>query len=165
MQCMCESILSPEVNGIAAKVIRAFLECDDDVQQIVRDMIAVVSDPETDAEDRDAAMATIAEALFPSHDNGRLGIRLEEAEKAMAENSPEGARAIRELDEEELTFAARLKTVMEQKGLTQVELAQKAGVGQPAISMILTRQCRPQQRTVKKLADALGVSPGELWSA
>jgi len=42
-------------------------------------------------------------------------------------------------------------------------LAEKIGVGQPAISMMLQRQCRPQKRTVMRIAEALGVSAEELW--
>jgi transcriptional regulator with XRE-family HTH domain len=47
--------------------------------------------------------------------------------------------------------------------MTQEQLAAAIGVGQPAISMMLNRNCRPQARTVKKLADALGVEIEELW--
>jgi len=47
--------------------------------------------------------------------------------------------------------------------MTQEELAEKTGVGQPAISNMLNRQCRPQHRTVRRFADALGISPEELW--
>jgi transcriptional regulator with XRE-family HTH domain len=47
--------------------------------------------------------------------------------------------------------------------MTQAQLADKLGLGQPAISMMLQRNCRPQKRTVVRLADALGVAPEELW--
>ena len=47
--------------------------------------------------------------------------------------------------------------------MTQEQLAAKIGVGQPAISNMLNRQCRPQRRTVKRLATALDVSPEDLW--
>ena len=46
----------------------------------------------------------------------------------------------------------------------QIDLANASGVGQPAISMMLSRNCRPQKRTVIRIAAALGISPGELWS-
>jgi transcriptional regulator with XRE-family HTH domain len=52
---------------------------------------------------------------------------------------------------------------MDKAGLTQEQLAEKIGVGQPAISMMLKRQCRPQKRTVQRLAEALGVAAEELW--
>jgi transcriptional regulator with XRE-family HTH domain len=52
---------------------------------------------------------------------------------------------------------------MQAKKWTQEMLAEKAGVGQPAISNMLNRQCRPQRRTIQKFAAVLGVSPDELW--
>jgi len=52
---------------------------------------------------------------------------------------------------------------MARRGMTQEALAAKLGVGQPAISNMLNRQCRPQRRTVLRLAQALGISPEELW--
>jgi transcriptional regulator with XRE-family HTH domain len=52
---------------------------------------------------------------------------------------------------------------MEERGVTQTELAERIGVGQPAISNMLCRQCRPQKRTVEKIAAALEVAPEELW--
>jgi transcriptional regulator with XRE-family HTH domain len=67
------------------------------------------------------------------------------------------------MDQEEASFADRLRSLMEKKGLTQEQLAAKVGVGQPAISMMLQRNCRPQRRTVLRLAEAFGVSPEELW--
>ena len=67
------------------------------------------------------------------------------------------------MDLEEETFANSLDGHMKSKGISQVELAAAIGVGQPAISMMLSRDCRPQRRTVEKLARALGVPPNDLW--
>ena len=44
-----------------------------------------------------------------------------------------------------------------------LRFAAAIGVGQPAISMVLTRNCRPQRRTVEKIAKALDVSAEEVW--
>jgi transcriptional regulator with XRE-family HTH domain len=52
---------------------------------------------------------------------------------------------------------------MEAQGLSQAELAAKVGIGQPAVSMMLNRACRPQRKTVLRFAEALGVRPEELW--
>ena len=52
---------------------------------------------------------------------------------------------------------------MEVSEMTQAQLAGVVGIGQPAISMMLKRQCRPQQRTVQRLAEALGVAAEKLW--
>ena len=65
--------------------------------------------------------------------------------------------------QEKSEFANSLDGHMKAKGISQVELAAAIGVGQPAISMMLSRDCRPQRRTVEKLARALGVPPNDLW--
>ncbi len=48
--------------------------------------------------------------------------------------------------------------------VTEVQLARRIGVSQSAISMMLPRRCRPQRRTVEKLAETLGVKADDLWS-
>jgi lambda repressor-like predicted transcriptional regulator len=142
-----------------AKCFSTYLECSPAMQQIIRDMAAIVSDAEATEDERQAAVATIAEALFPSG-AGDLGVDLERAD----EPEPEAANEIRDaMDAEESTFAERLGTLIAQKGLTHDELASQVGLGQPAISLMLARQCRPQRHTVKKIAQALGVKPEELW--
>jgi transcriptional regulator with XRE-family HTH domain len=52
---------------------------------------------------------------------------------------------------------------MKKHGMTQAELAEKTDVNQPAIANMLSRECRPQRRTIAKLAAAFGVEPEELW--
>ena len=52
---------------------------------------------------------------------------------------------------------------MKQRSITQEQLAEAIGVGQPAVSMLLSRTCRPRKRTVERIAVALGVEPSELW--
>jgi lambda repressor-like predicted transcriptional regulator len=52
---------------------------------------------------------------------------------------------------------------MQKCGVTQVQLAETIGVGQSAIAMMLQRECRPQRRTVARMAEALGVTPETLW--
>ncbi len=46
---------------------------------------------------------------------------------------------------------------------TQNELAAKVGIGQPAVSMMLNRACRPQRKTVIRFAEVLEVAPQDLW--
>lgn len=77
--------------------------------------------------------------------------------------SEEAKNAIADLDREEEEFATRLQKLMIEKGVTQQQLAEKLKVGQPAISNMLNRQCRPQRRTIYRIAGALGVNPEELW--
>ena len=46
--------------------------------------------------------------------------------------------------------------------LTQQELAERAGVGYPTISRIENDHAEPHFRTIRKLAQALGIDPAEL---
>ena len=56
-----------------------------------------------------------------------------------------------------------LKRVREAKGLTQMELAGRAGVTNVYISLLETRKKRnPSLAVLRRLARALGVSAGEL---
>jgi transcriptional regulator with XRE-family HTH domain len=67
------------------------------------------------------------------------------------------------IEREVQRFADTLAQMLAEKKMTQAELAQRIGVGQSAISMMLSRKCRPQPRTLGKLAEALGVSVETLW--
>ncbi|MBI1901660.1 MAG: helix-turn-helix transcriptional regulator [Planctomycetia bacterium] len=129
----------------------------------IHEMIEIVLDPKSDDDEREMALATIAEALFPQSVGPDGGIDLEEFDRLEARASPEGRAVHRQLDREEAEFAARLRRSMKRKGATQAELAERIGVGQPAISMMLNRQCRPQPRTIERLAKALGASIKDLW--
>jgi lambda repressor-like predicted transcriptional regulator len=149
------------VNGFDA--FHAYLECSDKIQAAVRDMMEIARDPESTEDEKEMAIATIADALFPQPHEGILGMDLEESEKMGGEHSDEMARAINELDREEEIFAERLLAIMRQKEITQEDLARSVGVGQPAISMMLSRKCRPQRRTIIRLSQSLGVKPNELW--
>jgi len=54
-----------------------FRECGGAIQNVVVEMASIVNDPEATPEEREAAVATIAEALFPSGDREPFGIDLE----------------------------------------------------------------------------------------
>ncbi len=57
----------------------------------------------------------------------------------------------------------KLKRLRRGNGLTQVELADKAGVSQSTIAQIETGERKtPHPRTLTKLSEALGVEPFEL---
>ncbi len=61
------------------------------------------------------------------------------------------------------TTGEKLKRLRRGSGLTQVELAGKAGISQSTIAQIETGEPKtPHPRTLKKLAEALGVRPFEL---
>ncbi len=56
----------------------------------------------------------------------------------------------------------RLRELRRRKFLTQVELAEKAGVSQRAITQIERDKVEPHITTMRKLAAALGVDPRDL---
>jgi transcriptional regulator with XRE-family HTH domain len=56
----------------------------------------------------------------------------------------------------------RLREVREEKLLTQVELAARAGVTEATISRLETGVTQPRISTVRKLAAGLGVKPEQL---
>jgi lambda repressor-like predicted transcriptional regulator len=142
----------------------AFVECDAKIQTLVLRLFKSMNDPDMDELDRQTAFDTILEALFPrDHANGNDGVDFQESEEQDRDNLDDDARIIAELDAEEELFRDRLIRIMAKKGINQTDLANKMGVGQPAISMLLNRKTRPQQRTISKVATALGVSPAELW--
>lgn len=159
----CAPDTTPELTGLFAKMFRAYLECSDEIQAVVRDMVDIVNDPNCDQDEKQAAIHTIAEALFPSFHNGTLGASVQEMDRICCEANPDGEQAAAALDAEEASFSDHLRARMEERGLTQAQLAERSGVGQPAISMMLKRQCRPQRRTIEKLASALGVQVVDLW--
>jgi transcriptional regulator with XRE-family HTH domain len=56
----------------------------------------------------------------------------------------------------------RLKTLREEKYLSQRELAIAADVSPTTIFKLEANQAEPQPRTIRKLANALGVEPSQL---
>ena len=63
---------------------------------------------------------------------------------------------------EVLYIGDRLRDLRKRALLTQKELADKSGVGVTTIIRIERNQVEPQGRTIRKLAEALGVKPHEL---
>lgn len=167
---MSRTTLSPEcptklssdriISQQFAQTFAAFIECSDAVQAVVRDMAKVYTSKDATEEEREAALSTIEEALFPKTYGGDLGICLEDWEN----DAPLHIKAVlKEMDLEEATFGERVNALLETRGMTQSDLAKAIGVGQPAVSMMLTRASRPQRRTVEKIAQALKVSAEEIW--
>jgi lambda repressor-like predicted transcriptional regulator len=142
---------------LAASLIGAYLECEPAVQDVIREMVAIINAEDSDPDDIDAALHTLQEALFPA-----LSAEICAADDRMR-GSPPFQDAARELDREEQAFADRVRQLMQQLGMTQEQLARETGITQPAVSNILTRAARPQRRTVQRFATALGVAPSDLW--
>lgn len=61
------------------------------------------------------------------------------------------------------TTGQKLKRLRRGNGLTQVELAEASGVAQSTIAQVESgKREEPHPRTLKKLAEALGVTPADL---
>lgn len=148
----------------ASPILFALKECDPDLREEVMELFVQLHEDDLDEQQTLATCALIAEILFPNADeDGHLGLDLQQAEALAARSVPEANPILETMDREEATFAQRLRAVMDEKGIGQVALAEKVGIGQPAVSMLLNRACRPQRKTVRRFAEALGVRPEDLW--
>ena len=152
-------------------LIRRYLECSNNVQSVVRSMFAVLEHPLTTNDDRQRAITTIADALFvnPLEGHGNYGFDFLTAERDAArkheqlERRPVVAARLDQLDSQESTFAHRLRKILDEKNVTQEELAERIDCTQSAISKMLSRDARPQRKTILKMAQALNVEPTDLW--
>ena len=141
----------------------ALAECSDAIQEVVVRLLGVVKSPRTTAIERQRALMTIADALFPNSESGEYGLDLIASEANAAAESLPLAREVQRMNTQEAAFADRVRELMETKRLSQQELAARAGCSQPAISQMLNRTCRPQKKTILKLAEALNVQARDLW--
>ena len=55
-----------------------------------------------------------------------------------------------------------IKAWREHFGLTQEELAERAGIKQPALARLEKTESNPRKSTLKKIADAMGISLEQL---
>jgi len=140
-----------------AMLFHAFNACSPEVQTIIKEMGEIIVDESVPVDEKVHAVDVVVEALFPA-----LTAEIREGDNGFM-NSPQAEEARADLDKEEETFANRLRDLMDSKGMTQDALAKATGVGQSAISNMLKRCCRPQQRTIARLAAALGAEPSDLW--
>ena len=148
----------------SAPIVLALAECEEELRAEAVELFKQLASGELDEEQRFATVALLAEILFPNADSkGAPGSDLVEAEEIAPSIAPETKDILARMDKEESFFSDRLRELMETKGLTQSELAAKVGIGQPAISMMLNRACRPQRKTVLRFAQALGVPAEKLW--
>ncbi len=158
-------ISTNELSKEQLNFFRAFVECSDEIQQLILQLFReVVFSPDASDDEQFAANLSIADALFPNPYNGKHGMDLEESESETASKNPELAVIVAEMDSEEIAFSANLKRIMQERGMTQMQLAEAVGLRQSAIANLIGRNCRPQRRTVDKLASALNVKPVDLWS-
>src|SRR5215208_555685 len=81
---------------------------------------------------------------------------------ALATDMPQRRIDLSASSEQEPSFGARLRQLREAAGLTQEELARRAGLTRNAISALERgERRRPYPHTVRTLADALGLSEEE----
>lgn len=140
-----------------AAIKSAYDQCTPEIRRAVDEMFEIMNAIEATADEQNRAVLTIVEALFPSLAVDFLNAWEEVRHSASAISIRDAMRA------EEESFAHNVQGIMNERGMTQDELARLAGVGQSAISNMLNRKSRPQKRTVIRIAGALGVEPSKLW--
>ncbi len=151
--------VNPDINLSVTAVLDMFLKLDRRTQEAVRAKVKVAVDPAASAEQRQQAEQAVVAALRLKEERSPRPRALSREDRLSSEQ-----QSLREgLDRQEAEFAERLSRLMAERQMTQAELARRIGVGQSAVSMLLSRKCRPQPRTVGKIAEALGVAVEELW--
>ncbi len=141
----------------------AIAECSDAVQEVVVRLLGVVKSTRTTPVERQHALMTIADALFPNSEDREYGLDLIASEANAAAETPSLAREVQRMNTQEATFAQRVRELMETKRISQQELADRVGCSQPAVSQMLNRSCRPQKKTILRIAEALNVQAQDLW--
>ncbi len=163
----CVACLFEWIRSMPAPTRKSFLgalaECSDAVQEIVVRLLGVVKSPRTTPVERQRALMTIADALFPNSESGEYGLDLIASEANAATESSSLAREVQRMNTQEATFAQRVRELLEMKRISQQELADRVGCSQPAISQMLNRSCRPQKKTILRVAEALNVQARDLW--
>src|SRR5436309_3368262 len=112
-----------------AKLLPIYLSCDEEDRQGISSMALIAADPNATDDEIEAALETLREGLFPT-EAVDLGID--------RKPDPDEESVRNRMDLEEETFASRLDGCMKSKKMSQVEFAAAIGVGQPAISMMLS---------------------------
>jgi DNA-binding XRE family transcriptional regulator len=141
-----------------SEVLQAFFQLDAAEQKEIQEQVKRLSDAQTLAAERDRTEKRLAAMLGPAGKRGAGPVLSRD------ERFGPGHRELRaQMEQAEAAFAATLARLLAERQLTQAQLAERIGVGQSAISMLLKRRCRPQRRTLGKLAEALGVTVEELW--
>lgn len=143
---------------IWAQFQSAYSQCSEDIRCVVDEMASIVNDPAATPDEKDAAVHTIVEAVFPA-----LAEDIADLERTHRERDADDV--IADLEREQACFADRVSKLMTSKGLTQAELAEAVGVTQSAVANMLARKSRPQRKTIARFAAALGVSPDQLVDA
>jgi ribosome-binding protein aMBF1 (putative translation factor) len=139
------------------EVKNAFDECCEEVQAVILDMLNIYNNPDSTEQEKQLALHTVIDGLFPASCEDLL----EHERKVASDGDAEAFRE--EMDAEETAFGDRVRHYLKSKGMTQTDLANEIGIKQPAVAMLLNRECRPQRQTVVRIAQALDVDANELW--
>jgi predicted XRE-type DNA-binding protein len=142
-----------------SEVLQAFFLLDARSQQEIQEQVRRLRNPQTSKAERNRAEEILAKMLRAAGAIPEAGGVVNRDERF----SPAHHELRAQQEQAEAAFAAVLARLMAQRQLSQAQLAERIGVGQSAISMLLKRRCRPQRRTLGKLAEALGVTVDELW--
>ena len=158
------STLAVSALNSAAPIILALQECSTELRDEAFILFGNLASGELDTSEQLRTVTLLTEILFPNTDlTGLPGLDLLEAEQIAPSQNPEAQGVLDDMNKEEATFAIKLQSLLSERGWTQAQLAEKVGLGQPAISMMLQRNCRPQKKTILRFAEALQVEPVELW--
>jgi lambda repressor-like predicted transcriptional regulator len=143
----------------ASAILNALEECSPELRAEAVELLKDLNSGELDPIAETATMTLLSEILFPNTDDeGLYGL-----DRLAPSQDPEAEAILEEVDRVEADFASRVLECMNAAGMTQSDLAKRLGIGQPAISMMLQRSCRPQKRTIRRMAEALGVRAQDLW--
>jgi predicted XRE-type DNA-binding protein len=156
----CSPDIQHSLSGLFAELFAVYERGSKEVKEIISSMVGVFNAPKADADERMAALDTLAEILFPAKDGEQFGVDLEDLSSVESAGAGKVAAG---MEKDEGIFAANLRRLMTERKVSQKALAEQIDVGQPAISMMLNRHCQPQRATVEKLAKALKVAPKKLW--
>jgi len=147
-------------NGLRInEIFQAYFQLDAETQQEIEKQVKRLARSDTSEAERDRTEKKLAATLQALPGKYEAGPAVSREERL----SPAQRELRTQIEQVEMAFAATLARLMAERQLTQAQLAERIGVGQSAISMLLKRRCRPQRRTLGKLAEALGVPVEELW--
>lgn len=145
------------------QIMIAMTSFSESVDEQLRGLTQILDDPNAAVEDKASAAETIRETFLVHCGSEEWGATLSEIGSRTVGRNPEADHIEDHLDSQEDYFCKKIRELMKEKGLTQVDLANRLGKQQAAISQLLSRGCRPQKRTILKFAEVLDVAPTELW--
>lgn len=132
-------------------------------RQTALGMLRVLEDPNSTREEVLRACSTIRDVFNLAELQEPYAAVVIERQASGDTRNAMADRVEARLETQEAAFWRRVLQLMRSKSITQMQLAERLGSTQPAVSQMLKRQCRPQRSTIMGLANAFGVAPQELW--